>query len=384
MTQTFTEADLVRGFLPKDDPLRQLPSEFAALEEMARELPKILVAASPRKLLAQLGPVPIEKLKTRAEEERAMLLLSFIGHGYVWGEKAAAPSIPASLALPWHALAKRLDRTPSLVYCSYALHNWRRLVPSEDVKLGNIALLQNFLAGIDEEWFVVIHVDIEALAAPAIRSLLPLQRAAQSGDTVQLRELLERVAGCLERMNASMDRMPENCDPYIYYNRVRPFIHGWKNNPALPQGLIYEGVTEYGGKPQQFRGETGSQSSIVPCLDAALGIVHKEDQLAVYLREMRDYMPKEHRAFLHELEKAPRTRELISAKYLQEPGVKDAFNACVQGINRFRTTHLQYAASYIDKQTQVDPTNPNKVGTGGTPFMVYLGKHQRETAEHLL
>ena len=27
-------------------------------------------------------------------------------------------------------------------------------------------------------------------------------------------------------MNAHFDRMPERCDPYIYYQRVRPYIHG--------------------------------------------------------------------------------------------------------------------------------------------------------------
>ena len=27
--------------------------------------------------------------------------------------------------------------------------------------------------------------------------------------------------------------MPEKCDPYIYYHRVRPFIFGTKDNPDL-------------------------------------------------------------------------------------------------------------------------------------------------------
>ena len=33
-------------------------------------------------------------------------------------------------------------------------------------------------------------------------------------------------------------RMPERCDPYIYFERVRPYIHGWKDNPALPEGSM--------------------------------------------------------------------------------------------------------------------------------------------------
>jgi hypothetical protein len=39
-------------------------------------------------------------------------------------------------------------------------------------------LLQNFLAGVDESWFRLVHVDIEARAAPAVAALHPLIHAA--------------------------------------------------------------------------------------------------------------------------------------------------------------------------------------------------------------
>ena len=80
-------------------------------------------------------------------------------------------------------------------------------------------------------------------------------------------------------MRDTLLRMKERCDPYVYYTRVRPYIHGWKNSPSLPDGLIYDQVEAYAQKPQQFRGETGAQSSIVPCLDAGLGIHHAPDPL---------------------------------------------------------------------------------------------------------
>lgn len=66
--------------------------------------------------------------------------------------------------------------------------------------------------------------------------------------------------------------MGEKCDPYVYYHRVRAPMAGWRNNPALPNGLLYEGVSEV---PLQLYGETGAQSSVVPALDAALGIQHE-------------------------------------------------------------------------------------------------------------
>lgn len=46
----------------------------------------------------------------------------------------------------------------------------------------------------------------------------------------------------------------------------------WRNNPALPEGLLYEGT---GLGRLQLYGETGAQSSIVPALDAVLGIQHE-------------------------------------------------------------------------------------------------------------
>ena len=36
----------------------------------------------------------------------------------------------------------------------------------------------------------------------------------------------------------------EKCDPYVYYHRVRQPMSGWRSNPRLPHGLIYEGVSD--------------------------------------------------------------------------------------------------------------------------------------------
>jgi len=40
-------------------------------------------------------------------------------------------------------------------------------------------LLQQFFGGVDEAWFRLVHVAIEAAAAPAVAALLPLQAAAE-------------------------------------------------------------------------------------------------------------------------------------------------------------------------------------------------------------
>lgn len=378
------QKEYIRGFLPETDPLTELPPAFAPWEKVAKQLPKLILSSHFRSLITALPEFPVEKLTNQAELERAMQLLSYLGHAYVWGVKNPPESIPERLAKPWHEVAKKLDRPPVLSYASYALQNWQRLDPKGPIALGNIALVQNFLGGIDEEWFVLVHVEIEAEANSALNGCLKVIKALQTNATQTLEQALQEIAQSLEKMCHTLDRMPEGCDPYMYYHRVRPYIHGWKGHPAYPAGLVYEGVAEYAGKPQQFRGETGAQSSIMPALDGLLGIAHGPDELYHYLQEMRLYMPKEHRYFVAYVEQTSTLRSYVQAHMQAQPTLRTLYNSCVELIERFRHTHLGYAASYIQKQHQMSEGNPNAVGTGGTPFMKYLKKHQDETTTFLL
>ncbi|MCS6919221.1 MAG: indoleamine 2,3-dioxygenase [Fimbriimonadales bacterium] len=370
-----------RGFLPAEDPLPYLEDPYyAPWEQLAAELPKLLVARKARAALDAMPRLDTDRLQTDRERRRAMMLLSYLGHAYVWNGDAPAERIPANLAQPWHEVSEQVGRPPVLSYASYALDNWRRLDPHAPIELGNIVLLQNFLAGLDEEWFILIHVDIEAKAARALRQIPMAISAAERKDAPALSHALSEVAAALEQMYAVLQRMPEACDPYIYYHRVRPYIHGWKNNPALPYGVVYEGVDAYGGEPQQFRGETGAQSTIIPTLDGLLGIQHADDPLKAYLMEMRLYMPPAHRRFLEAVETRSSVRQAVLE--LGDAALREVYNACVEGVQRFRALHLEYAAAYIYKQQAKDPKNPTSVGTGGTPFMRYLKKHRDESGDH--
>lgn len=371
------QGNFPHGFLPEKDPLKKLPKAFDAWESLASDLPKLLLGNHFRQLLQAMPDVPLEKLKHSPELERAMLILSFIGHAYIWGQLPLVNAIPAVLARPWHALAEKLKRPPVLSYASYALNNWYRLDPLKPVALGNIALLQNFLGGIDEEWFVLVHIDIEESASAAIAVLLPALRAASEKNAEDLLIYLQTIEHSLQNMCDTLDRMPEHCDPYIYFHRVRPYIHGWKNNPALPEGLLYESC--FNNERQYFRGETGAQSSIVPALDTVFGIQHQEDELSRYLKEMRAYMPFEHRAFLDDLANNSSIRDYVISVKEALPQLTIAYNLCIDLIVRFRLTHLKYAALYIQKQRSESNANPTTVGTGGTPFMGYLSKHEKES-----
>lgn len=371
------------GFLPDPDPLERLPEPFAAWEALGRDLPKLLVADQVRPRLQGMPVFPTAALGGSREWERAMVLLSYLGHAYVWGGGKAAERLPAALARPWHEVARRLGRPPVLSYASYALHNWRRLDPARPIALDNIALVQNFLGGLDEEWFILIHVAIEALAGPTLTAGVQARAAAGQGDVRGVRESLEAAAHGLQELVRILARMPESCDPYIYFHRVRPYIHGWKDNPALPAGLVYEGVDEYGGVGQFFRGETGAQSSIIPCLDALLGIQHADDPLREYLLEMQDYMPPGHRRLIADLETNNHIRAFV-VEHRTAYAVVEAYNDCITWVANFRSKHLDYAAAYIHNQSQRNLSNPSAIGTGGTPFMAYLKKHRDEAQAHLI
>lgn len=376
-----------RGFLPVQDPAERLP-QFPVLEHLQTELPKLLTARQLRRWINEQDQlIPDEPLPDEPELYRAAFrVLSFTAHGYVWEDfRHPVDHLPATLAVPLCQMANKLGRPPVLSYASYALDNWRRLDPTKPIVLDNIVLIQNFLGGLDEEWFVLVHVDIEAKAGLALAGLVHAQEAATENDLDEVITQLQSVATAQEAMCHTLDRMPERCDPYIYYQRVRPYIHGSKDNPALPHGLEYEGVEEYQDQPQKFRGETGAQSSIIPSLDAALGVPHTEDPLTHYLNEMRQYMPPQHRAFIEALEARkdvqgrPQLWGYVRDRKSDKPELWNIYRHCVELVGRFRATHLEYAASYIHQQKNIGRGNPTGVGTGGTPFMDYLRKHLEET-----
>jgi indoleamine 2,3-dioxygenase len=371
-----------RGFLPLQDPLTRLPKPFDAWESAALSLPKLLVSDHVRLNIEDLPPFPMEAISNGRERERAMVLLSYLGHAYVWGAPRPAQILPKRLAVPWHAVAASLGRPPVLSYSSYALHNYFRFDLNREIQCGNMGLTQNFLGGIDEEWFILIHVEIERRVAPALAALHACLDAARDGDAERLEDLLAKVGASLRSIILTLKRMPEWCDPYIYYHRVRPYIHGWKNHPDLPDGVVYEGVDAYAGQPQKLRGETGAQSAIVPSLDAMLGVGHRKDALRVYLTEMRTYMPPAHRAFVESLEARDSIRSFVERS--GRARLIELYDACIDALDRFRSLHLEYAAAYIFRQAQTDHKNPQAVGTGGTPFIHYLTKHRDETAEHRL
>ena len=373
------------GFLPDTEPLYHIDcsnTDVAKLKDLSLAIPKLLLT---NKIRSQIDKLPSSffshDLSIYKEEELRSLNVqfSFLAHAYVWGDLNPSKILPACLAKPWVKISEMLGRPAVLSYASYCLDNWHKIDSDEPVSLDNVALNYNFLGGIDEDWFVTIHVCIENKAKLAITSALNIALAFEENKVnkdLVLKEL-SNIKESMMEVNHIFRKMPEKCDPYIYYHRVRPYIFGWKNNPDLPEGLIYEDC--FDNQPQLFRGETGAQSSIVPTLDALFNVVHERDELREYLDEMRLYMPPGHRELIEYVEKHSKLKGFIN----ENGDLKQIYDECLQEVSIFRTQHLQYAADYIHSQNTKSTlfgSGGSKVrGTGGTPFMKYLKKHRDET-----
>ncbi len=361
---------LESGFLPNKISTL-LSNEFDDVEYIAKNLPKILANNQIESEVLNLETEKNISNLSIDELERAMLLYSYIGHGYIWGGTSIEKVIPKNISKTWYKISQKLVRPPILSYASYALNNWKLQDVNKPFDLENIRILQNFLGGMDEDWFIMIHIAIEHEAKEILNNLKTYYL-----DKNEDQSYLENALVSIKKINQIMNRMPEKCDPFIYYNRVRPYIFGWKNNPATPNGVIYEGVEEYGGTPQLLRGETGAQSSIVPALDALLGVTHSNDPLKEYLDEMRLYMPKEHRNLLNDLDQWSENNRSNS---ITEDSSVVLSDEIIKEVHAFRNKHLEYARIYIHEQSLSNQNNSNVVGTGGTPFMKYLDKHLQET-----
>lgn len=369
------------GFLPLRDPVARLDrAALQDVERLGKDLPQLnhdqsFRVASRTYLAAAIDWDAVLPALAEAEVERLFMLYSYFASAYVHAPGLGPVNLlPEYLAAPLVRLAQRVERPPILSYASYCLHNWARLEPGRPVALGNLRLLQNFsLPGKgkeDEDWFILVHVDIEARAGQALQALNRGKSILLEEDAAALVAILEATSSSLEQMNKTLARMPEGCSPEVYFRKVRPYIFGFTD-------IVYEGC--FDGAPQTYRGETGAQSSIIPTMLVALGLRHKSSLLTQHLEDMRNYMPPPHRRFIREqMSLREPVQRLASESGPQGRRLKELYNDCVREVIAFRSKHFEYAVNYIEKKV-ADP-----IATGGTPYIPWLRQLIEETREYLI
>ena len=362
------------GFLSEQEPLSAFSpnSEFAVLDEIGRDLPSMLHDRGFRQYARTLKipqwPERRAQPKDLPELRLYYVRVGFLASAYInqVGEEPATV-LPANLAAPLCRACRLLKRPPILSYDGYALYNWKRFRKDQPIALGNIDTIQNFVHLYDEHWFILVHVEIEALTARILQAVAKAHGGLSSNQAGVVNDALRTIAGSVNDQAKVLRRIPEKMDPALYYRTFRPYIRFFEN-------VLYE-LTEpsnENGSSQlapamvrmNFRGETGAQSSIMPTLVAFMKIPHKPSMLTNHLIDMRYYMPAEHRQLIESVEAMPSVRELA------EP---EAYNAVLDAIADFRSVHYGWAQEYINRWTD-DPR-----GTGGTPYMEWLKQLIDET-----
>jgi indoleamine 2,3-dioxygenase len=325
-----------------------------------------------------------------------------------------------------------LEVPPVATYAAVCLWNFKPLFEDEHVdNLENLATLTTFTGSIDESWFYLVSVAIEARGAPILPLMLTAIEAARVNDSDLVIACLRRFAERLDDLGGLLQRMHEGCDPHVFYHRIRPFLAGSKNmaEAGLPNGVLYEDNT---GNSQfrQYSGGSNAQSSIIQFFDIALGIEHRptgekkdmssESELEGtappskhnFLLEMRKYMPGPHRRFLEDFTMVANIRDYVEANRSNFE-LTAAYDTCLAMLRAFRDKHINIVTRYVvmktresrshsrskspevvrrkvniataSRQDKDDTTGKKKLkGTGGTALLPFLKQARDETGEPTL
>jgi len=321
------------GFLPKQKPMLELPSEFRVVNELLDKMVYHQKDGSKGLLAKNLlrktvdSDLPnlvneIKKLDIKDDRIHAALFrdFSFLSAAYMhepchnnYVEKKeygiGSEHIPEQLAVPMQEIANRIRYgQPLLEYAyGYALNNWQfvndsnpnvldykntDVMPPTGTKLkDHISLVRAFNGCTDEAGFVLVHVAIVTMTNRQVQATDKMFAGAAKGDREMCNQGMRDHLKVMKDMYECMSSMWHECNPKNYLN-FRTFIMGIEGNDDIfPGGLLYKGVSE---KKLKFRGETGAQDSIIPSVDNAFGLDYPRNELTEYLFSLRKYRPFNH------------------------------------------------------------------------------------------
>ena len=412
------------GFLPDTLPLTRLPDPYYnKWESVVSNLQSLILSRRLRGIVDRLPVLSTAGLEHASEWRRAYSLLCFMLHGYVWGGDFPEERVPSSIAIPLRHICEHLELPPVATYAALCLWNFKPLFIDENIdNLENLGTLNTFTGSMDESWFYLVSVAIEARGAPIVPLMLTAMEAARREDSSAVTRCLEGFAERLEDLTNILQRMHESCDPTIFYQRIRPFLAGSKNmaEAGLPNCLLYDdgsGDTSY----RQYSGGSNAQSSLIQFFDLVLGIEHRptgeklqtEDhheastisQRHNFIREMREYMPGPHARFLRDVSEVANIRAFVES-HRDRNQMTLAYDACLAMLSAFRDKHIAIVTRYIitpskeararsrSRSPEVTRHRQNlavasrkqgsqetQKGTGGTALIPFLKQARDETGD---
>ena len=251
-------------------------------------------------------------------------------------------------------------------YAGLVLWNWKPLFTAEPADtLNNLATILTFTGSLDESWFYLVSVAIEARGASVIPLMLDAIAAARREERGIVAERLRSFAELLDELGSLLNQMYDNCDPHVFYHRIRPYLAGGSNmaEAGLPNGVLFDN----GARNQSFvsySGGSNAQSSLIQFFDLVLGVEHRptgEKRVKEnpemegsappppshnFITEMRKYMPGPHRQFLEHVARVANLREFVHENR-SDVALSIAYDACLAMLRAFRDKHIQMVSRYI-------------------------------------
>ncbi|GAB7365639.1 hypothetical protein MBLNU230_g6703t1 [Neophaeotheca triangularis] len=364
------------AFLPTSPPLQSLPDAYyEPWEYVVKNLQGLILSKRLRGVVEDLDILTTDRLQDEGQWRRAYSVLAFIAHAYIWGGDKPKERVPPTISIPFLATCKHLDLPPVATYSGLVLWNWKPIFPEEPMDtLANLDMIDTFTGSLDEKWFYLISVAIEARGAPIIPLMLEAISAARNGNRALVTANLRSFAERLDDLTAILGKMYENCDPHVFYHRLRPYLAGSKNmaDAGLPNGVIFDnGGPINKQKYVQYSGGSNAQSSLIQFFDIALSVEHRPTGTKApsnadqekpkgppsgppstnFIHDMRTYMPGAHARFLGAVARVANIRSFVQ-QHRWDRELSLSFDACLAMLSAFRDKHIQIVSRYIIVKSQ--------------------------------
>lgn len=384
------------GFILRE-PLTELPSYYKPWLDIALELPELVHSHELRSRVSRMPLLSSQYLQTHRELRLAHLALGATTMGYIWqeGEEDTVKVLPRNLALPYWEVSQRLGLPPIFIHADAVLANWKKRDPDRNFDMENLDLVIRLPGGESLRGFFMVTLLVELAAIPALKSIPTVFRGVSCGHTEAVARALLDISKSIHDMTEALKLMHVYVEPSVFYGVIRIYLSGWKDNPSMPNGVIYEGVHP---EPMEFSGGSAAQSSVLHCFDELLGVKH-EAKAGAFLARMRDYMPPAHKQLIQDISSQPSLRNFVQEQHDEQ--LNQAFQLCVTKLIELRNYHINMVSRYItvpaararqlrdEKESTEDmvskaPTALEERGTGGSSIMGFLKTVRDKTKQVLL
>lgn len=380
------------------DPLDKLPPYYQPWIDVALRVPELLHSHQLRLHIDEMPQLSSQFLQTHRELRLAHLALSVMTMGYIWqeGEDDTVEMLPRSLAVPYWEVSQRIGLPPILTHADGVLANWKKKDPEGPFDMENLELLFSLPGGDSVRGFFMVTLLVEKAAAPALRNIPIVINGVRYDDTEAVTRALEEISQSIQDMTDALKLMHAYVEPSVFYGIMRIYLSGWKDNPTMPNGLVYEGVQ---AEPMEYSGGSAAQSSLLHCFDELLGVEH-EAKSGAFLTRMRDYMLPAHRQMIQDISLQPSLKSFVQQQGSER--LNQAFQLCVTKLLALRSYHINVVSRFVTvpaararqlrEQTRQSegeiisraPTALEERGTGGSGIMSFLKTVRDQTKDAFL